>query len=508
MPYRFDVSQTVGAAEPQVQGAPEGISRGASGAAKSGSGPAWLSSPLVGVALAVLAVVVRLPAFLSSRHLVFDDGTYGVSVIDMRHGLAPYRGVFSAQGPLHFSLLYVGDLLGLHTINGPRVAPMLAGVAATIAVWAIARRLAGPLPGAIAGVLVATSGSMIWTTGQVTGDGLAAAIGVCAVWAALAYRDDPRLRRALIAGVIMGAALAVKPLIMTAAIPVGWWLWSRRRADHLAAAVGAAIAVWFASALPWGLDLVWEQSIAYNNGAGPRYGKLSQLRKLSSTLTSRDLLVVAALLLALATAVFALATRSNDDAKPDPARPARQDVVVIAIWTALTAILLVLEPAMYRNHLAMIVPPMALLAAIMIRTPRALVVVLIVLVPWSVANISDILHPTGYRGASAALMRELEALPSGAQAISDEPGFVYRAGLQTPRLMNDASVKRIDQDLLTTKMVGDAAADPRVCAVVVWSTRFGRDLPGLPAALRRSGLEIAHSYGGVRRLWLRPNCRP
>ena len=132
------------------------------------------------VALALLTVVLRLPAFLSSRHLVFDDGTYGLSVIDMRHGLAPYSGVFSAQGPLHFSLLYLGDLLGFRTIEGPRVAPMLAGIAATIA--SVGDRPASRRarrPGVIAGVLVATSGSMIWTTGQVTGDGIASALAVC-----------------------------------------------------------------------------------------------------------------------------------------------------------------------------------------------------------------------------------------------------------------------------------------------------------------------------------------
>ena len=97
-------------------------------------------------ALAALAVAVRLPSFLSSRHLVFDDGTYGVSVLDMRAGLLPYREVFSAQGPLHFPLLYVGDLLGLRMIDGPRVTPMLAGIAATVGAWAIARRLAGRPP--------------------------------------------------------------------------------------------------------------------------------------------------------------------------------------------------------------------------------------------------------------------------------------------------------------------------------------------------------------------------
>lgn len=463
----------------------------------------------IALILGVLTIVLRLPAFLSSRHLVFDDGTYGLSVLDMRHGLAPYRGVFSAQGPLHFTLLYLGDLLGFRTIDGPRVAPMLAGIAATIAAWAIARRLAGSVAGVIAGVLVATSGSMIWTTGQVTGDGLASAVAVCAVWAALVYRDDPRLRRALVAGVLMGAAIAVKPLILPAAIPVGWWLWSRRRVDHLGAAAGAAIAVWLLSALPWGLDRVWQQSVVYNGGAGPRYAKTAQLRKLSSTLASRDLLVVAALLLALATAVVvAISARRSSGEAPRPLPARRDDVAVIAVWAVATALVLVLEPALYRNHLATIVPPLALLAAILVRTPRVLAVVLIVLIPWSAVNLRDVLLPTGYRGASAQLMESLAQLPRNAQVISDEPGFVYRANLHTPPLLNDPSVKRIDQHLLTTAMVARAARNPAVCAVVVWSTRFGRDLPGLPDALREAGLAKRVTYGGDRALWLRPNCHP
>ena len=466
--------------------------------------PGRLTGWPVVLVLTLATIALRLPAFLSSRHLVFDDGTYGLSVLDMRHGLAPYRGVFSAQGPLHFPLLYVGDLLGLRTIDGPRVTPMLAGVAATIAAWAIGRRLAGPTAGAVAGVLVATSGTMIWTTGQGTGDGPAAAVAVGAVWASLAYRDDPRLRRALVAGIVTGAAIAVKPLILPAAVPVGWWLWSRRRVDHLAAAVGAAGAVWLASALPWGLGRVWQQSVVYNGGAGPRYAKLAQLRKLFSTLASRDLLVVGALVLALGTAL--VATRVT--IRPADGTGARgPDVAIIAAWAIVTALLLVLEPALYRNHLATIVPPLAVLAALLVRTPRVLVVVLALLTPLSVANLRDILHPTGYRGTSAQLMHTLDALPGDAQVISDEPGFVYRAGLSTPALLNDPSVKRIDQHLLTTAMVATAAASPRVCAVVVWSSRFGNDLPGLPDALVGDGL-TRHSYGGIRALWLRPRCAP
>jgi hypothetical protein len=461
---------------------------------RSRTSAAWFVVPF----LAALTVAVRLPAFFSSRHLSFDDGVYGVSIVDMRHGLAPYTGVFSAQGPLHFPLLYVGDLIGLRTLNGPRVTPMLAGIAATVAVWAIARRLAGEKAAFIAGVLVATSGSMIWTGGQVTGDGPAGALAVCAVWAALVYRDDPRLRRALVAGGLTGAALAVKPLLIPAVLPVGWWLWSRRRVDHLALAGGAAVAVWFASALPWGLGNVWRQSVEYNRGAGPRYAKLSQLSKLSSTLGSRDLLVVTAFAFALIS-VLVVSRRLDVD---------RTDLIVLVVWAGATALVLVLEPALYRNHLAAIVPPLALIAAVIVKSPRLFLVVLVLLVPWSAHNLQSILRPTGYRGDDAALMIRLKALPSDALVISDDPGFVFRAGLSTPKLMNDTSAKRIAQHLLTTESVARAAADTRVCAVVVWTSRFAHDLPGLPAALLRAGMVPADRYPHDRRLWLRSQCGP
>ena len=78
-------------------------------------------------------------------------------------------------------------------------------------------------------------------------------------------------------------------------------------------------------------------------------------------------------------------------------------------------------------------PPLALLAAILVRTPRALAVVLVVLVPWSVAQPAR--HPPRPPATAATtpqLMRTLDALPRDAQVISDEPGFVYRAGPAHP----------------------------------------------------------------------------
>ena len=183
------MSETVGAAEPALLERP--CRRPEWPKSASRRPPRWRGWQVM-AGLALLAIVVRLPSFLSSRHLVFDDGTYGVSVLDMRHGLLPYREVFSAQGPLHFPLLYLGDLLGpahdrrtaRHTDAGRH-----RGDDRGVGDRASARPAA--TAGLIAGVLVATSGSMIWTTSQVTGDGPAAGLVVCAVWAALVYRDDP-----------------------------------------------------------------------------------------------------------------------------------------------------------------------------------------------------------------------------------------------------------------------------------------------------------------------------
>jgi hypothetical protein len=98
---------------------------------------------LVPFGLALFALVIRLPMFFSPRHVLFDDGVYGATVLAMRHGARPFHEVFSPQGPLHLPILYAGDLLGFRTLNAPRVAPVLAGIAVTLAVWAAGRRLGG-----------------------------------------------------------------------------------------------------------------------------------------------------------------------------------------------------------------------------------------------------------------------------------------------------------------------------------------------------------------------------
>jgi len=444
--------------------------------------------------LALVAVVVRLPMFLSTRPLSFDDGVYGASVVDMRHGLVPYRGVFASQGPLHLPLLYAGDILGLHTIDAPRLTPLLAGVVTALAIAASARRLgASRVAAFVAALLVATTGTMLWTTGQITGDGPAAALTAVAVWAALVYRDEPRWWRAVLVGTLFGGALATKPIAIAAIVPLAVWLLAPRRNAHVGAAGAAIVATWLAAAVPWGLPRVWEQSIEYHRGAGPSYSHLSQLGKLVTTLATRDAALVAAVVLGVVAARRATSARST-----------RNDARLLGIWLALTALVLVFEKAMFANHLAAIILPLALLAAVRPPPLSWLAIALVVLVPWEAVNQRDILWPSHIAGVDAQVVAQLRRLPHGAEAIADDPGLVWRAGLSTPAQMNDTTDMRIFQGGITTGVVAAAAASPRTCAVVITPVGFGAQLQGLRAAITAVGYRLAHAYGRDRELWLRP----
>jgi 4-amino-4-deoxy-L-arabinose transferase-like glycosyltransferase len=452
-------------------------------------------SPASSVALlAIVGVVVRLPTFLSSRALSFDDGVYGASVVDMRRGLLPYREVFSSQGPLHLPLLYVGDLVGLHTIDAPRLTPLLAGVVVAISIRASARRLGATSAAAFgAGLLVATTGTMLWTTGQITGDGPAAALTALAVWVALVYRDEPRWWRAVLTGVLFGGALATKPVVVAAVVPLALWLWAARRRAHVVAAALAVACTWLASAVPWGLTRVWQQSFEYHTGAGPSYSHLDQLGRLATDLSTRDAILVAAVGLG-----WIAARRARPDARGGP------DVRILTTWCALVAIVLVFEKAMFANHLAAMILPLGLLAAMRPPPMRGLAIALVVLVPWEVVNQRDILWPAHPTGVDAQVIAELHRLPPGSEAISDNPGLVWRAGLSTPALMNDTTDMRVFQGGITTENVAEAAVSAHTCALVITPGGFGVQLPGLRAALTDAGYRLARAWGNDRELWLRP----
>src|SRR5581483_3788513 len=251
--------------------------------------------------LGLLALVVRLPALLASRALTFDEGVYGSAVLAMRDGARPFREIFSSQGPLQLPLLWVADLVGFRTLDAPRLLTVASGVVVTVAAYAVARRVTGRRGAILAGLLVATSGSMLWVTAPLSGDGPALAFVVTAAALAFAFRARPTTLRAVGVGLAMGGALSIKVLVVPAAIPVGILLLRGGRLRALAAAVGSAVAVFFAAALPWGLSNVWDQSVAFHQDATRTDSPAGNAWRLVRTLCERDVLLTVVAVAAVVT---------------------------------------------------------------------------------------------------------------------------------------------------------------------------------------------------------------
>lgn len=69
----------------------------------------WPDALLLGLG----ALALRLPAFFAPANLGYDDGGYGLAAVAMRQGYAPFRDIFSSQGPLFLPLVRLADLAGL-----------------------------------------------------------------------------------------------------------------------------------------------------------------------------------------------------------------------------------------------------------------------------------------------------------------------------------------------------------------------------------------------------------
>lgn len=482
----------------------------------------WLRAPSApwwpdGVLLAVVAAVIRIPAYFASAPLTFDDGNYGATARVLRDGAMPFRDAFVSQGPGHAVLLWLGDLLGGRTLDSPRLASVLSGVVVTLALWHVARRLAPRHVALLVGFVVATTGTLVWVAGPSTSDGPAAALAALGLVATLSWCDRPSAGRAALIGVCFGLVVAIKALAVLAAIPIVVVLIARRRWAHLAIVVASSAAALFALSLPFGLRHVWTQSVTYHTSV-PRLRSLGdQLHTIATTAPTRD-----AALVLLVVAGFAYAFRRRRGGGETDEQKDRGPVAVVAAWALLVLVLLAFEANLWTNHLALLVVPLAVLLALRPPPARVVAPLLVVGLAIQLTQLDGVLWNTAPSGSTAAAIADLRALPRAARVVTDEPGLVWRAGRRTTPWTDDGSILRILSRSYSTDRVLAEAGRPEVCAALVWSYRFGAALPGFEARLGTLGYAPARTYDewtrdldrpasiaslprqGPRRLWTRP----
>jgi hypothetical protein len=476
----------------------------------------WPDATVLGLG----ALLVRLPSMFAPTQLGYDDGGYGLAVIAMREGYEPFRDIFSPQGPLFLPMLHVADRIGLSHMNAPRLAPTLAGVVVTLAVYAIGVQTMDRGRALLAAGLTAISGVLLWTTGPITGDGLAAAFATCAVAVAVAYRARPSWGRAIGITLLAGAAVSTKSLLVGPALLVAWLLVAtHRRWLHVLLVPVGAFAIAAALSLPWGIEHVLDDYVRYHVDKTSNRKPGANFSKLWHTYLRRDtfltVLAVLAIVIPLPGRLFPRLRGSGSPnsgirnhkvaSEPDPTH-------FFWWWAGVAAVVLLLQDPMFRNHLAALVAPAALLVARFRPSWRVVAIAGIVTIPFQAATLRPLLLPHDYRGQTAEVVDALRALPPDAWALSDEPGLVWRAGRATDPFYVDASVLRIDSRVapirITPERVARAAEHPRVCAVVITSPEQFGSWPDLPARLEDAGYRRTVELGEGLGLWERERCRP
>jgi len=448
------------------------------------------------LAIVVAAVLLRLPIALSRSPLTYDDGVYLASAGALRAGDLPFRDVFSSQGPAFLPLLWVADALGLRTLWSPRLLPLLAGVVLVVVVHRLARRLGDRWGAALAALVVATSGCVMFTTDRIESDAVTAAVAAVAV---LVASGAPSRRRYVATTVLLGVALAVKSLFAGPAVLAALWLVGRRGGWRTALVVGAgAIATVVALALPWGLAGVWDQYVHLHLLGRADADTSGNGRLAREVLRSYDRVLEWLGLAALLAVVWRWVAR-----RPSLPRTERDLAVAVWIWFGAALLVVPIHAPLFLQHLTMLIPPATLLVA-RYRPPLvAVVAVLVLALPGQAERVGwrrTSPPPTQQERSAIELLRTIE--PRSAKVISDEPALPWLAGRTSPGSMVDLSFVRIDAGDLTTADVVVAANHADVCAVLLWSNRLAQ-LPGLRRAL--------HEYEPVFRdgdheLLLREGC--
>ncbi len=459
--------------------------------------------------LAVLAatVAVRVPALLSPRHVDFDEGVYGVSVLAMRGGALPFRDVFSSQGPLFLPVLWVFDTLGLRHFRALRVGMMLIALVLALVVYFVARRVSlSTFASIVAAAAVGTASAGVAASGAVHSDGLALAFGVGALAVLVAPSPAGRWRPVAV-GALVGAGMAVKSLfLLPVAVAVAWHYGWRREWRGLAEAAGAAAALGFLVSLPWGLGNVWEQFVAFHLDVPRERSPYRNFVDSVGRMWRRDSLFLALSVSALVGVLIRLARRRW----PDGPRPHH---VTMLVWLFATAALLLfgveMERGSYRFLIFFIAP--AAVAFAIFRPPVVLVVLTVVggamLVPRHFHENDRYMDEQRLGSTGRSIVAALEALPDGALVIADEPGYAWIAGRHPPPPLVDVSWARIQSASLLSADVVAGAALPETCAVLFQSARFDFLDARLGDRLLASGYELVADYGNDERLYVKAECQ-
>jgi hypothetical protein len=473
----------------------------------------WLA-----LAVALVALALRLWP-LGAASTEYDEGVYWQSLRAMSLGHPLFSSIFSSQPPLFLLSIYPFYLIIGSSLTAARAAVVLYSLVSLLAIYVAGRAIGGRWVGLAALALLALDPLYLRDSHTLEAEVPALALAVVSVaFAALAIHQAGTRRRWLAgaAGLTLALGFGVKLFDVAALAPVALYLLAPLGAALAAAADAAGRLRWpgadaigrvLRSALPdllacavgaiAGLALVFLPFV----GQWPAlYDQVVHFHLVASRSlsigTRANILLLANVtsewplaLLATAGAIAALAAR-------------RWCILPPALWACASLVVLVRQQPLFYHHVALLIPPLALTAAVGLpalvdllpavlgasrgvlagaraRVALAVVLASVVLV-WSVGvtAVQGAAASTGSPCPDTAVAHALAtATQPGDLVVADDQYIVALAGRDVPPQLVDTSLVRIQSGYLTTAQVETAVQQPAVRAVLFCSGRFDL-LPG------------------------------
>ena len=446
--------------------------------------PSWPAEAVVLGAILIVAVFMRLVR-LSGTSGDLDEGIRGIQLLLMSAGYRPMQEIYSSQGPLLLDMLYPFYKLFGETLGAARLAVGVYSLLGILGVYVAARAVGGPVGGTVAALLLTVSPNYLRNSRQALAEVPALAPAILAVAAALEYQRTGRRVWLIVAGLLLGVALLVKPIIAAAVVPIALAaLLGPRDSIRPVFLVGiVSLAVVLAIVFLTGFAAVMDQMVDYRlkSRAVSGWNWDENWRVIRGTLVARD--QVGLFALGAAGVILALL-----------ARP-RQALPHLG-WIAATAALLAVYAPLFPKHVVIAVPPLVVAAGAGIGvtwqalSERRLVGVIggflltgpLLLYAWSVPMIAtqDIGFMNldrGFEGQRFARTADIAGTIAavtdrGDFIVTDEPEQAFHAQRLVPPDLADPSTSRVRARALTGEQIITSAEQYDVKLVALASDRF------------------------------------
>ncbi len=310
-----------------------------------------LAEAVAACAMLAAAVATRL-ANLDQFIGKFDEGIRGEQLLLMAAGFRPFKDIFASQGPLSLDIFFPTFMLFGQTLGAARLTPALLSIVGIAITAATARLAAGPVAALAAALVLLVSPTFMKNSRLALVEVPALVTAAAAVAAALAYDRNGAGRWLVASAILLALALAIKPMVVPAVVPIGLILLLRGRSFLREGLIfsATAIAVLGLIILLVGPAEVYDQMVRFRL-ASRQFEGWSIRENWSAMLGEMVDEQPALFALALASSAILLATRP------------RLGVPLVAWPLASFCLLMAYSPLQFK-HAVILLPPLALLVGV------------------------------------------------------------------------------------------------------------------------------------------------